>query len=92
MVLILYVEFLYILHLLRKARGCCMHVFCSCSFIPASTWLVDRAVVIYPHNHILKFKICASTFDYKQYSKLTIKLYMKRDQNLFDQKQSPEQT
>ena len=29
MVLILYVEFLYILHLLRKARGCCMHVFSS---------------------------------------------------------------
>jgi hypothetical protein len=30
-------------------------------------------------------------FDYKQYYKLTMKLYMKRDQNLFDQKQSPEQ-
>jgi hypothetical protein len=48
--------------------------------------------VIYPHNGILKLKICARTFDYKQAYKLTIKLYMKRDQNLFDQKQSPEQT
>jgi hypothetical protein len=50
-----------------------------------------RAVVIYLHNDILKFKICASTFDNKQCYKLTVKLYMKRDQNLFDQKQSPEQ-
>ena len=32
-VLILYVEFLYILHLLRKARGCCMHEFSSSLFI-----------------------------------------------------------
>jgi hypothetical protein len=33
MVLILYVEFLYILHLLRKARGCCMHVFSSYTWV-----------------------------------------------------------
>jgi hypothetical protein len=47
---------------------------------------------MYPHNGILKFKICASTFDYKQDYEV-IKLYMKRDQNLFDQSQScPEQT
>ena len=60
------------------------------NFIPASWYSNGPASSIkYPHNDILKFKICASRFDYKQDYEV-IKLYMKRaDQNLLDQRQSP---